>query len=248
MTVEDQLVIDRKTAQALNQNFLADEEHLLGKLCTLADPGKAVREKIARTAASLVLSVRSNIVRDGGIEAFLQQYDLSSEEGVLLMCIAEALLRIPDGRTADRLIADKITPANWEEHLGASDSLFVNASTWGLMLTGRLLTLDEAARGNPARYLGKLASRVGEPVILTAMRQAMKIMGHQFVMGQTIEAAFSRSKKGNNRCYRYSFDMLGEAALTAADARRYFEAYSAAIRHLGANATDAASISATPTV
>ena len=116
---------------------------------------------------------------------FLQQYDLSSEEGVLLMCIAEALLRIPDGATADKLIADKITSAQWKDHLGESDSLFVNASTWGLMLTGQLLKIDEEARKNPAQVLGHLASRAGEPVVRTAMKQAMRIMGHQFVISNT---------------------------------------------------------------
>ncbi len=143
---------------------------LIAELAEEADVGKSAREKIQGTAATLVRAVRKHDANDGGLDAFLQQYDLSSEEGVLLMCIAEALLRIPDADTADRLIADKITAANWEDHLGESDSLFVNASTWGLMLTGRLLKLDDDARGNPAKYLGKLASRTGEPVVRTAMR------------------------------------------------------------------------------
>ena len=108
--------------------------------------------------------------KDGGIDAFLQQYDLSSEEGVLLMCIAEALLRIPDADTADKLIADKITSAQWKDHLGESDSLFVNASTWGLMLTGQLLKFEETTGKNPVQLLGKLAGRAGEPVVRTAMR------------------------------------------------------------------------------
>jgi RHH-type proline utilization regulon transcriptional repressor/proline dehydrogenase/delta 1-pyrroline-5-carboxylate dehydrogenase len=150
------------------------------------------------------------------------------------MCIAEALLRIPDADTADDLIADKITAARWEEHLGTSESLFVNASTWGLMLTGQLLKIDAAARINPAQMLAKVASRAGEPVVRTAMRQAMRIMGHQFVMGRTIREALQRSTSKRNKSYRYSFDMLGEAALTEADAQRYFEAYYSAIRDIGA--------------
>jgi RHH-type proline utilization regulon transcriptional repressor/proline dehydrogenase/delta 1-pyrroline-5-carboxylate dehydrogenase len=123
--------------------------------------------------------------------------------------------------------------ARWKDHLGESDSLFVNASTWGLMLTGQLLQLDESVRRNPAQMLGRLASRAGEPVVRTAMRQAMRIMGHQFVMGRTIGEALARSAKKEHRSYRYSYDMLGEAALTAKDAERYFDAYHAAIGEIG---------------
>ncbi len=217
----------------LNDLYLADEEALIRELVEAADPGDGAREKIRDTAAQLVRAVRRHKAKEGGIDAFLQQYDLSSEEGVLLMCIAEALLRIPDAGTADRLIADKITSAQWKDHIGVSDSMFVNASTWGLMLTGQLLSLDEGAIRNPTQVLGKLASRAGEPVVRTAMRQAMRIMGHQFVMGRTIDEALARAVKKNNGAYRYSFDMLGEAALTEADAWRYFEAYHDAIKRIG---------------
>ena len=248
MTFNDQPFIDDSAPQPVSDLYLADEQALVSRLCELADSGERARAMIGDTAAGLVRAVRKNSANEGGIEAFLQQYDLSSEEGILLMCVAEALLRIPDGKTADRLIADKITSANWKEHLGASDSLFVNASTWGLMLTGQLLNLDEIARGNPTRFLGKLASRAGEPVVRTAMRQAMKIMGHQFVMGRTIDEALLRSRKGSNSSYRYSFDMLGEAALTASDADRYFESYSAAISRIGASAAGAEDIIAAPSI
>src|SRR5690606_23950588 len=164
------------------------------------------------------------------------------------MCIAEALLRIPDDETADELIADKITSARWQDHLGESESLFVNASTWGLMLTGSLLKLDETTKRNPAQVLEKVANRAGKPVVRTAMRQAMRIMGYQFVMGRTIEEALERSQKRNGRAYRYSFDMLGEAALTRRDAERYFEAYSAAIRTTGEAAKRAADVFAAPSI
>jgi RHH-type proline utilization regulon transcriptional repressor/proline dehydrogenase/delta 1-pyrroline-5-carboxylate dehydrogenase len=120
----------------INRRYLAEEQSLVTELTDEADVGESAREKIQGTAATLVRAVRKHAANEGGLDAFLQQYDLSSEEGVLLMCIAEALLRIPDADTADRLIADKITAASWEDHLGESDSLFVNASTWGLMLTG----------------------------------------------------------------------------------------------------------------
>jgi len=222
------------TTHILSDLYLADEEQLVRRLSDAADPGEAARKRIQETAAELVGAVRRNKAKEGGIDAFLQQYDLSSEEGVLLMCIAEALLRIPDADTADKLIADKITSAQWKDHIGVSDSLFVNASTWGLMLTGQLLSLDEAGIKNPAQALGKLASRAGEPVVRTAMRQAMRIMGHQFVMGRTIDEALERSVRKGNSGYRHSFDMLGEAALTAADAQRYFEAYHDAISRIGA--------------
>lgn len=248
MTFVDQPFIDDSAPQPVSDLYLADERELVGTLCELADSGKRARTKIGKTAAGLVAAVRQNSSNEGGIEAFLLQYDLSSDEGILLMCVAEALLRIPDGNTADRLIADKITAANWKEHIGESDSLFVNASTWGLMLTGQILSLDSIPKGNPTRFLGKLLSRAGEPVVRTAMRQAMKIMGHQFVIGRSIEEALARSQKGSNRNYRYSFDMLGEGALTSVDAERYFESYSAAIDRIGASVSEPGDIVAAPSI
>jgi RHH-type proline utilization regulon transcriptional repressor/proline dehydrogenase/delta 1-pyrroline-5-carboxylate dehydrogenase len=239
MRFEDQPAARPGAIAGLNDLYLADEAALVRDLADAADPGDAQREKTLETASQLVSAVRKNRSRDGGIDAFLQQYDLSSEEGVLLMCIAEALLRIPDANTADKLIADKITSAEWKDHLGESDSLFVNASTWGLMLTGQLLGFDEASGKSPVQLLGKLAGRAGEPVVRTAMRQAMRIMGHQFVMGRTIEEALDRSVKKGNKNYRHSFDMLGEAALTAGDASRYFDSYFAAVSGIGAGPQDA---------
>ncbi|MGA8205070.1 MAG: bifunctional proline dehydrogenase/L-glutamate gamma-semialdehyde dehydrogenase PutA, partial [Woeseiaceae bacterium] len=233
MRFTDQPAARPGTIPHINDLYLADEQALVRELAEAADPGPRMRERIQATAAQLVRAVRKDRSGEGGIEAFLQQYDLSSEEGVLLMCIAEALLRIPDADTADRLIADKLTSARWQDHLGESDSLFVNASTWGLMLTGRLLRLDRSMRDNPMHLLGKLANRAGEPVVRTAMRQAMKIMGHQFVMGRTIKEAMQRSARKENLAYRYSFDMLGEAALTAADAQRYLDAYHEGIAEIG---------------
>jgi len=230
----------------INRHYLGDETALVESLVELADAGSSRCSAIQETAASLVRAVRKQSARDGGIDAFLQQYDLSSREGVLLMCIAEALLRIPDADTADRLIADKVTSANWREHLGASDSLFVNASTWGLMLTGEVLQLDSGATRQPTQYLGKLAGRMGEPVIRAAMRQAMRIMGHQFVMGRTIDEALQRSQKKSGRDFRYSFDMLGESAVTANDARRYLGAYVDAIAKIGASASESTDIFSAP--
>lgn len=232
MSFIDQQAARESSIPYINDNYLADEQTIVRALAAEADPGEAARKKIMDTAAQLVRAVRKNTRNDGGIEAFLKTYDLSSDEGVLLMCIAEALLRIPDADTADRLIADKITSAKWQDHVGTSDSLFVNASTWGLMLTGKILTLDEIEQGNPARLLGKLVSRAGEPVVRAAMRQAMKIMGHQFVMGRNIGEALRRAMKSNDLPYRYSFDMLGESALTAEDAQRYLDSYHEGIKSI----------------
>jgi RHH-type proline utilization regulon transcriptional repressor/proline dehydrogenase/delta 1-pyrroline-5-carboxylate dehydrogenase len=246
MSFLDQPAARKSSIPYINDNYLADEQALVRRLAEEADPGEAVRRKITETATQLVRAVRKNAKNDSGIEAFLQQYDLSSDEGVLLMCIAEALLRIPDADTADALIADKITAAKWQDHIGTSDSLFVNASTWGLMLTGKILTLDEIATGNPSRMLGKLVSRAGEPVVRTAMRQAMKIMGHQFVMGRTIGEALRRAMKSTDLPYRYSFDMLGESALTAADAQRYLDSYHQGIKSIGEAHVESADVFSAP--
>jgi RHH-type proline utilization regulon transcriptional repressor/proline dehydrogenase/delta 1-pyrroline-5-carboxylate dehydrogenase len=200
----------------------------------LPEWGESDRSAIQATAADLVRRVRARAQDQGAIEAFMRQYDLGSEEGVLLMCVAEALLRIPDQDTADKLIRDKLGEADWKRHMGQSDSVLVNASTWGLMLTGRLVDLADDTKRDAHGAFKRLVGRVGEPVIRLAVRQAMRIMGHQFVMGRTINEALARSRKGANAAYRYSFDMLGEGALTAADALRYLEAYRKAIQAIGA--------------
>ena len=219
-------------ADGVSRAYLATESAVVESLLARADIGSAGRERIVATAAELVRKVRGE-KSPGGIDAFLQQYDLSSQEGIVLMCIAEALLRIPDADTADSLIADKLAAGRWDDHLGSSDSVFVNASTWGLMLTGRLLALDDATIDKPGRVLGRLVGRAGEPVVRAAMRQAMRIMGHQFVMGRDIGEALDRAAGRSESRYRYSYDMLGEAALTAADATRYFDAYAEAIDAIG---------------
>lgn len=215
----------------LNELYLADERTCVETLLPEAEFIGEAANRVRGLAERLVTAVRTNRVKDGGLDAFLQEYDLSSKEGVVLMCLAEALLRIPDADTADALIKDKITEADWRGHLGATDSLFVNASTWGLMLTGQLVGDDPDQ--DVGAFLKRLVARAGEPVVRSAMRQAMKIMGHQYVMGRTIEEALKRSEKKQSHAYRYSFDMLGEAALTQADADNYFEAYQGAISALG---------------
>ncbi|MGA7296860.1 MAG: bifunctional proline dehydrogenase/L-glutamate gamma-semialdehyde dehydrogenase PutA, partial [Rhodanobacteraceae bacterium] len=204
-------------------------ETLLQRATLPAEEQRQIMDK----AADLVRRVRKRADDQTAIEFFMRQYDLSSEEGVLLMCVAEALLRIPDTATIDRLIRDKLGDADWDEHLGGSESVLVNASTWGLMLTGRMIHLCEDTRKNYAGTLSRLVSRSGEPAIRLAVRQAMRIMGHQFVMGRNINEALKRAERKAHRQYRYSFDMLGEAALTEADAQRFFDAYANAITILG---------------
>ncbi len=211
----------------------ADETRAVSALLDQAELPSVQRELVLAQAAELVARVRAKAADQSAVESFMRQYDLSSEEGVLLMCVAEALLRIPDRHTTDKLIRDKLGEADWKKHLGESDSLFVNASTWGLMLTGHLVNLAESTRQDAVGAFKRLIARAGEPVIRLAVRRAMRIMGHQFVMGRTIEEALDRSAKGDNARYRYSYDMLGEAALTAPDAERYFKAYADAIAALG---------------
>jgi RHH-type proline utilization regulon transcriptional repressor/proline dehydrogenase/delta 1-pyrroline-5-carboxylate dehydrogenase len=185
---------------------------------------------IRAQAENLVRTARKAANRQGVVESFLQEFSLGTREGLALMCLAEALLRTPDAETRDRLIAEKIGGADWASHLGQSDSLFVNASTWGLMLTGRIVDVDEDARRDPPGFLRRLVERIGEPVVRKAVAQAIGIMGEQFVLGRTIEGALKRAAKEGQVC---SFDMLGEGARTAADAVRYEQAYADALEAVG---------------
>jgi RHH-type proline utilization regulon transcriptional repressor/proline dehydrogenase/delta 1-pyrroline-5-carboxylate dehydrogenase len=230
----------------LRELWLADEGQCVEALLPLAALPEAARERVQARAEQLVNAVRTARSSARGVEAFLQRYDLSSQEGVVLMCLAEALLRIPDAGTADRLIEEKLGAGRWDAHLGASDSLLVNASTWGLMLAGRILQLDEQARADLPGYLRRLVARAGEPLIREALRQAMRILGHQFVMGRDIAQALERSHTPEQRAFRHSFDMLGEAALTAADAQRYLDAYACAIDAIGASAAGTSAVHDAP--
>ncbi len=234
--------------QAINDDFLGDEEALIRSLADRARLDPAQHDEVQATARKLVEAVRRAPAAKTGLDAFLRQYDLSSQEGVILMCLAEALLRIPDDETADRLIADKLRAGDWASHLGDSQSLFVNASTWGLMLTGRIVRLDPQDVAAPEGVMSRVVGRMGEPVVRTAMRQAMRIMGHQFVMGRTMKEALDNSLSGANRRYRYTFDMLGEAALTTADATRYFDAYRTAIGALAARVNEYPDFESRPSI
>jgi RHH-type proline utilization regulon transcriptional repressor/proline dehydrogenase/delta 1-pyrroline-5-carboxylate dehydrogenase len=207
------------------------EDEAVAVILAAAEIPAEARDRIAATARLLVVAVRRERLGKGGLDAFLQEYALSSPEGVALMCLAEALLRIPDSETVDRLIRDKIAAADWQRHLGHSGSLFVNASTWALMLTGRLLRPGHDA--DLASILRRFVARSSEPVWRQAVSAAMRILADQFIMGRTIEDALERSRSAERHGYRHSFDMLGEAARTMADAERYHAAYRHAIAAIG---------------
>ena len=221
---------------AISALYRKDETACLRALLTELDLPDEQLAGIDARARALVAEVRRRRIGEGGIDAFMHEYDLDSREGVVLMCLAEALLRIPDAETADRLIRDKLADADWDAHLGRSDSLFVNASTWALMLTGRVIRLGGLREDDLGTLLRRLVSRSGEPVIRQAVVQAMRILGRQFVLGRDIGEALKRADEAETAGYRYSYDMLGEAAKTAADAERYARAYETAITAIGKNA------------
>ncbi|MFJ1267576.1 bifunctional proline dehydrogenase/L-glutamate gamma-semialdehyde dehydrogenase PutA [Legionella lytica] len=220
---------------AINHAYRGDELSLITELCDKADLDASQLAAIKASATKLVESVRSDRKKSTGIDSFLTEYALSSEEGIALMCLAEALLRVPDSATIDDLIKDKLAGGNWKSHIGQSDSFFVNATTWALMLTGKVLT-PEKAENTLTKSLMKVVNRSSEAVVRTAVDKAMRIMSKQFVKGRTIKEALTRAKKKEAMGYRHSYDMLGEAALTTVDAARYFEAYRDAIETIGKEA------------
>jgi RHH-type proline utilization regulon transcriptional repressor/proline dehydrogenase/delta 1-pyrroline-5-carboxylate dehydrogenase len=224
--------------QALRRDIrdahLKNEVTLIDDLVRSTGIAKSQREHISREAASLIRNIRED-EEPGLMEVFLAEYGLSTDEGVALMCLAEALLRVPDAQTMDDLIEDKIAPSSWGQHLGQSSSSLVNASTWGLMLTGKVLDNEESK--GISKVLHGAIKRVGEPVIRIAVKRAMKEMGNQFVLGETIDSAYRRGQAKQKAGFTYSYDMLGEAALTSADALKYFTAYQQAISMLARHST-----------
>ncbi len=222
--------------QQIRANYLPDEDEAMKRLASSASLSTTDRKAISARAADLVRAVRGS-TDPRLMEVFLSAYGLSTKEGVALMCLAEALLRVPDTETMDDLIADKIAPHDWSAHSGGSSSIFVNASTWALMLTGRVLDEGE---GGIEGTLRAMVRRLGEPVIRKAVAAAMREMGEQFVLGRTIAEAVKNGRSMIQKGYLYSFDMLGEAARTEADALRYHRAYSDAISSLdsGSNGPD----------
>lgn len=213
----------------INEAYRMDETRCVHQRIKQAELPKEALDRIEQTARELVIAVRKKRKTTSGLDAFLYEYDLSSTEGVALMCLAEAMLRVPDEATIHQLIRDKITPANWKSHAGKSESFYVNAATWGLMLTGKIMTRRDSKVKNLNDALQRFLERSSQPVVHEAVRQAMKILGQQFVMGRTIKEALKRGEEDNKMGYCHSFDMLGEAARTAEDAQRYFESYKNAI-------------------
>ncbi len=217
----------------IEHHYRMDETEIVDLLLAEATLPSSTNKNISKRAYSLVEEIRKRGKDAGGLDAFMHEYELSNQEGLVLMCLAEALLRIPDSKTANMLIKDKLGDADWDAHLGQSDSLFVNASTLALMLTGRVVTLERSLTRNIKSYLNGMITKSGEPIIRQAMTQAMKIIGRQFVMGRTIEEALKRARSTEADGYRYSYDMLGEAAITVHDADNYMMAYTKAIEGVG---------------
>lgn len=222
----------------------ADEPELVRQLLEQGAIDKHGSEQVRARAITLVERCRGMSHKAGTLDAFLQEFGLSNNEGIALMCLAESLLRVPDEETADRLIAEKILSGDWASHKGKSGSRFVNASVWGLMLTGRVVTLDEDITGDTTSWMKKLVSSLGEPVVRRAVLQAMRIMGGQYVLGRSIEEAIQKGSSGNRPGTRFSFDMLGEGARTDKDAQRYFDSYAEAIRRIVATDNGASVVQA----
>ncbi len=221
---------------ALDDLKFTDEDKVVADLLASRPLTGDQRRGTVQTATTLVEGARASARKSGVVESFLKEFSLGTREGLALMCLAEALLRTPDADTRDRLIAEKIGSADWAAHLGQSESLFVNASTWGLMLTGKLVDVDAAARDDLGGYMKRLTARIGEPVIRQAVMAAVRIMGEQFVLGRTIGDALTRAKRDKMIA---SFDMLGEGARTEADAMRYAAIYAEAIEAVGEAANGA---------
>ncbi|NUR14292.1 MAG: bifunctional proline dehydrogenase/L-glutamate gamma-semialdehyde dehydrogenase PutA, partial [Bradyrhizobium sp.] len=218
----------------LRRAYRPDEEQVVAERLEQARLVSSELADATAIARALVKGIRAH--KPSGVDAFLQAYDLGSDEGIAMMCLAEALLRIPDAHTADELIADKLSGADWSEKLGQSDSAFVNAATFSLLLTGKVLEGAQDRSGNWKAALGRAVGRLGEPVVRTAVREAMKILGRNFVFGRTIDEALKRAEPERKKNLSHSFDMLGEAAKTFEDAERYRQSYAQALDRIAKEA------------
>ena len=224
--------------QTIRNHYRADEQEVIESLIPVAELDISARTRVRERARVLIEGIRQSSLGKGGIDALLNEFSLSTEEGVVLMCLAEALLRVPDKHTMDLLIQDKLSDGDWASHLGNSESLFVNASAWGLLITGKLVSYKSTDRASQQNLLKRTVGRLGEPVIRASVRYAMQIMGTQFVLGNTIDAALTRANKKESQGFRHSYDMLGEAARTEADAQRYLHSYHNAIEAIGSAANN----------
>ncbi len=218
--------------------YMVDEDVLLKQLIPLAKPSDQELALIEKKTTELVNCVRLDKNAIHLIDALLLEYSLDTKEGILLMCLAEALMRIPDTATVDALIKDKLSAANWQAHLKNSESVFVNASTWGLLLTGKVVSLDGNKQEKSTHVIKRLVNKISEPIIRKVMSKAMKIMGHQFVLGRNINEAKKNGQVFSQKGFLYSYDMLGESALTKRDANKYLQSYLDAIETLGAIANN----------
>lgn len=227
------LTTDCPIRQKIRDFYRIDENIAVDHILPQAEVNVSARSRAWERARKMVLKIRQDQAGNGAIDALLNEYSLSSEEGVVLMCLAEALLRVPDKHTQDALIRDKISQGQWSSHLGSSDSLFVNASSWGLLITGSLVEYADKRKQDRFGLLKKTIGRLGEPVIRKSMNYAMKVMGKQFVMGETIDDATERAAQKEQQGYVYSYDMLGEGARTMNDAQRHFKSYQNAIETIG---------------
>ncbi|PZR93164.1 MAG: bifunctional proline dehydrogenase/L-glutamate gamma-semialdehyde dehydrogenase [Stutzerimonas stutzeri] len=220
------------TAPVFHAPYAEDDAAIAGRLLASSRRDPLAKARIDARATSLVDAIRTRKVGLGGIEELLREYSLSTKEGLALMVLAEALLRVPDAATADRLIEDKLGQGDFAHHASKSDAFLISASSWALGITARIIQPGET----PTSIIGNLSKRLGLPAVRTATRQAMRVMGNHFVLGQTIEEALKRARSGSGKLYRYSFDMLGEGARTQADADRYYASYADAIDAIGRSA------------
>src|SRR6476659_5879005 len=218
----------------LRARYAPDDGVIAARLLQTAGLSKESEARIDRTATRLIEAIRANDDPLGGVEDMLREFALSTKEGLALMVLAEALLRVPDARTADQFIEDKLGQGDFVHHETKSSAFLVNASAWALGMSARVIQPGETPEGT----IGRLTKRLGAPAVRAATRQAMRLMGSHFVLGETIEAALARAEAHASDHQRYSFDMLGEGARTAGDAARYFDSYARAIEAIGRSADD----------
>ena len=207
MLFNGNLKTDCEIRQKIRDFYRIDEDKVIDHILPLAEVGVSARSRAWERARQLVVNIREDQQGQGGVDALLIEFSLSSEEGIVLMCLAEALLRVPDSDTQDALIRDKLSGGDWSSHLGNSDSIFVNASSWGLLVTGKVVDYSDRSKEEQFGLLKKTIGRLGEPVIRRSVRVAMKIMGKQFVMGRNINEALERATEKEKNGYAYSYDM-----------------------------------------
>src|SRR5438477_11281794 len=228
------MLIPQSPLPPFSAAYAPEDRALATRLLPNARLGAEREACINRTAARLIEAIRANEDPLGGVEDMMREFALSTKEGLALMVLAEALLRVPDARTADQFIEDKLGQGDFVHHETKSSAFLVNASAWALGMSARVIQPGETPQGT----IGRLAKRLGAPAVRAATRQAMRLMGSHFVLGETIEAALARAQPRSARAPRYSFDMLGEGARTAADAERYFNSYQRAIDAIGRSVDD----------